>query len=159
MIKVELLNADNLIKRFSNLKQRVQQEAVKSITRLCIEAVAKIKTQKLSGQKLKVKTGRLRRSISYKVEQNGDILTGKIGTAVKYAAVHEYGFNGTVSVRQHYRNIRQAFGRPIQSTNVFVRPFNRKINVPENSFLRSTLNEMQGTITQELQAMVQRVLK
>lgn len=40
---------------------------------------------------LKVRTGLLRRSITTKVKESGDIVEGIIGNNVTYAAIHEFG--------------------------------------------------------------------
>jgi phage gpG-like protein len=97
---------------------------------------------KLSGSVLRVRTGTLRSSINTKIDESATSVTATIGTNVKYAAVHEFGFHGTVTVRAHLRHITQAWGRPIAPTVQHVGAYSRRMNLPERSFLRSTMREM-----------------
>jgi hypothetical protein len=73
----------------------------------------------------------------------GDV-TGKGGRApVKYGRAHEYGFQGTVSVKEHLRTIKQAFGKTLASPKtISVRGHSANVNLPERSFLRSALREL-----------------
>lgn len=50
-----------------------------------------IKKNKLSGQVLKVRSGRLRSSITNRVFLSGKDLAGQVGTNVVYAKIHEIG--------------------------------------------------------------------
>ncbi len=54
-----------------------------------------IRTEKLSGQVLRVRSGRLRSSITHRVAQEGDDTVARVGTNVIYAKIHEYG--GTIT--------------------------------------------------------------
>lgn len=119
---------------------------VRVMERLTIEVQSHVKQDKLSGQVLKNRTGTLRRSINRRVESTPTSVQGIVGTNVKYAKVHEFGFKGTVSVREHLRFITQAWGRPISTTEVTVRAHQRKVVLPVRSFLRSALKDKQGEI-------------
>jgi hypothetical protein len=81
-----------------------------------------------------------------------------VSTPVKYARPHEYGFHGTVDVREHMRTIKQAFGRPIEPGRGHGSAHSMKMNLPERSFLRSALMDMEsaGTIRNEMEAAVSR---
>jgi phage gpG-like protein len=57
-----------------------------------------IKTEKLSGQVLHVRSGRLRSSISHRLEQIGQDLTARVGTNLVYARIHEFG--GTITAKR-----------------------------------------------------------
>lgn len=63
----------------------------------------------LSGPRSKTKldaiSGRLRGSIAYSVQRSGKGIVGRIGSNVKYARFHEFGFNGTVNVKAHTRAV------------------------------------------------------
>ena len=67
---------------------------------------------------------------------------------VKYAAIHEFGYVGVEHVRAHIRRITSAAGKEIVQN---VREFDRQMDMPERSFLRSSLAEMHDMITQGLQ--------
>lgn len=60
--------------------------------------------------KLDVRTTRLRQSIAIDVRSNYRGVVGTIGSNVRYAAFHEFGFRGLQQVRAHSRAISQTFG-------------------------------------------------
>lgn len=106
--------------------------------------------QKLSGPVLKNKTGRLRRSINYRVTSSETAIAGTVGTNVTYARAHELGFDGQVHVREHLRHITQAFGRSIPPRDVTVHAHAMHMHIPEKSFLRSSLQERAPSIRDAL---------
>lgn len=57
-------------------------------------------------QRLDVVTTRLRGSIASSVENKAGGITGRIGSNVKYAVLHEFGFKGIINVRAHTRIAR-----------------------------------------------------
>ncbi|MFX6778543.1 hypothetical protein ABTH52_20150, partial [Acinetobacter baumannii] len=81
---------------------------------------------------------------------------GIVSTNVKYGRIHEYGFSGTVAVRESLRQVNKAFGRPIQTREVAVRAHSRRVNLPARSFLRSALHDLAdaGVIQAEIDAPV-----
>jgi len=116
--------------------------AMQSIVReLGIRLTNKIKANKLTGNPLKVQTGRLRNSIHSDEVFSGNTYTTNVGTNVKYAAIHEYGFSGSQSIKTHSRTITQAFGKPIGSTTFSVSAHIRTVHMPMRSFARSALAE------------------
>lgn len=74
--------------RFPNSLRKQLKETVESLS---IRFNRKVKQDKLSGQVLNVRTGRLRRSMSYNVTEARAKILGSIGTNVKYARRHEFG--------------------------------------------------------------------
>ena len=68
----------------------------------------------------------------------------------KYAAAQEYGFVGEESVSAHSREIREAFGRTIAPKTTLICAFSRTMNLPERSYMRSALDEMQDEIAAAL---------
>lgn len=121
-------------------------EIQKGIGRIALKLLVRVKAQKLSGQALNVRTGRLRRSITQRIEASADEISGIVGTNVDYAAVHEYGFKGAVSVKQHLRLVKEAFGRPLKSPVwSTVSAHSKNVSLPERSFLRSALADLKGS--------------
>lgn len=55
--------------------------------------------------KLDVISGRLRNSVAIDVKASDKGVVGRIGSNVKYAKFHEFGFEGSVNVRSHTRHI------------------------------------------------------
>lgn len=87
------------------------------------------------GGKTLIRTARLLRSISMRVL--GKVLT--VGTNVKYARIHQLGgkINENVTIRQHYRYITKAFGRPVKGRKVLVKQHQRQqdMYIPARPFL------------------------
>ena len=81
----------------------------------------------ITGGQTLVKTARLMRSITMRVL--GRIL--RVGTSVKYAAAHQLGarIRGNFTVKQHYRFIMRAFGKPITGRKVMVRQHTRNVDI------------------------------
>lgn len=111
-------------------------------------ARAALKLQKLaklnlSGVVLNVRTGRLRRSINLRLDGKGTPNpSASVGTNVAYARVHEFGFEGTVNVRESLRMQVKAWGRPIAPIKVAVRAHARSVKLPERSFLKNALDAL-----------------
>jgi phage gpG-like protein len=118
-----------------------------------------IKSGKLSGQVLKVRTGRLRNSIHNVNTENENGFKSIVKTDVKYAAVHEYGFSGSVSVKAHMRTIKQAFGKSIAPTTILIGGHSRSVNMPERSFMRSALNDIKDNLFRDINEAVKRIDK
>ena len=160
MIKGELLGDTALLSRTQRWAPALKGSVSQAIGRLVLMLQRNVKADKLSGQVLRVKTGRLRRSINARTEgMDGTTPTGYVGTNVSYARPHEYGFTGQVNVKAHMRNIKTAFGKPIAPVSVQVGGFSRRVVLPERSFLRTGLAELGPTIATELDNAVKGVLK
>lgn len=158
MITTYVTGQAEVMARLQRISERLMPELRVSLERLTVKLQTIVRADKLSGQVLNVKTGRLRNSIARDVVEEGQRVTGMVSSPVKYARAHEYGFSGTVGVREHMRTIKQAFGRPIEPTEVTVSAHSMKMNLPERSFLRSSLEELEqaGVIRSEMEAAVTR---
>jgi phage gpG-like protein len=130
---------------------------------LVIKLQRNVVRDKLTGQVLKVRTGTLRRSIGVSMnEPGGDKIIGLVSTNLKYAPPHEYGFHGSVNVRAHLREIKQAFGRQLKTpVTVSVGAYSRNVDLPERSFLRSALRDMRasGIIDTDINAALKGALR
>lgn len=153
MIRSYLSGDREIMARLDQLNGRLPGEMRIGMERLTVKLQTRVK-RKLSGDVLNVRTGRLRNGVSRDVQADGLQVTGIVSDPVKYAPPHEYGFRGTVDVREHMRTIRQAFGRPIEEKQITVRQHSMQMNLPERSFLRSALAEMEsaGEIRGEMEA-------
>lgn len=150
MITTEILGRRETTQAFANRVPAITSKVARALERLTIKLLARVK-MKLSDDVLHVKSGRLRRSINYRMEGMGtDEMSGSVGTNVSYARPHELGFNGTVTVRAHMRQIKQAWGKDIAPRPVQVSSFARTMNLPERSFLRSAMREMQGEVVEDI---------
>ncbi len=152
-ITVTVFGDDTFKARLDAMPANVHDSLVRGISKLAIQLQSKVRDDKLSGQVLKNRTGTLRRSIVERVDDGGTIITGIVGadmSVAKYARAQEYGFQGVVQVRAHVRRITQAFGRPITPVETNVSAHSMHMNLPERSYLRSSLHEMEGAITDGL---------
>jgi phage gpG-like protein len=158
-IRVTIVGDIELKARFAALYPKARDAVRNAVSRLTIGLQNKVVSEKLSGQVLKNRTGTLRRSIIERVEESATSITGIVGTNLVYAAAHEYGFQGTVNVREHTRRISQAFGRPIAPVEATVRAHSMRMNLPERSYLRSSLREYQPTIEDGLSSAVKEAVE
>jgi phage gpG-like protein len=143
----EVIGSSQVVERIKSITPNVRTALQEKVQRLTIKLQIKVVRDKLQGQVLNVRTGRLQRSISQAVTSTETSVTGVVSTAVKYAAAHEYGFSGTVNVKEHLRTIKEAFGKSLKEPVTFtVHAHTMKMNLPERSFLRSALADMDSEI-------------
>jgi phage gpG-like protein len=154
MIEIRILGSETTQLALKSFGLGVKERLREAITRSAIELTRYVKERKLSGQVLKNRTGTLRRKINYAIRETVSEISAAVGVKLSYAAVHEYGFDGVVSVKEHLRTIKQAWGRPIAPTEVAVHAHSRHMHLPERSFLRSSLRERGPSIREALSAAV-----
>jgi phage gpG-like protein len=152
VITAYLVGDEQLLERLRALPDAINLGLLRGITRLGIELQSDVQQDKLSGQVLRSRTGSLRSSIDLRVDQSGGAITASVFSNSRYAGVQEYGFAGTVSVRASLRRIREAFGRPIAEKTISVRAHDRRMDLPERSFLRSALEDMTPAIRDGVEA-------
>lgn len=152
MIQGTVVGGEAAVARFDSMPGRLRQELLRGVGRAVLLVQRDVKESKLSGQVLNVRTGRLRRSINTSVTGSTDVVVGTVGTNVSYAHAQEYGFRGVETVREHLRTTKRG-------AMAMVRSFQRNANIPEHSFLRSSLQEMQPQIRQEFQDALSRAMK
>ena len=154
------MKAESFLARLAGTHDRLKQMLRVTVQRLAIEAQGKVKGDKLTGQVLHVRSGTLRRSINQKVIETETGVFGQIGTNVKYAAIHEYGFDGIENVSAHVRRSALQFsakrsqrvGKSAGTINV--RAHTRHMVMPKRSFLVSTLQDMKVEIQTSLRATI-----
>lgn len=120
-----------------------REELIKAMRANAIELQGYVKSKKLSGQVLKNRTGTLRRSINQKVEATSEGVFASVGTNVRYGAVHEFGFKGKVSVKQHLRTIKGGTAHTVSAHT-------RTVALPERSFLRTAIREMREKLMKRI---------
>lgn len=130
MITVAIHGSNQVIaSHIAKTPAAIDAAAQLGLTRGLQAAVATAGTKYLTGprpSKLGVRTGRLRGSLSFEIIGSaspgsaapaGSSVTGRIGTNVKYAAFHEFGFHGVENVKAFTRVTGQfnAKGQPIDT--------------------------------------------
>ncbi len=167
IIAAQIIGAETAVLNIGARKEAVSLALLKEVTRLSFILADKVKTDFLTGQALKVQSGRLRRSIVPKVTDDGGLITGIVGTNVEYARIHELG-GQTAPHRIEPRNkkalawaIKGAAFSPKTKQGMF--QFAKGVNhpgskIPERSFLRAALNAMASDIRQGLEAAIKGAL-
>src|SRR5215831_2854404 len=119
-INIELSpEAKSLQKQLRRFPDEFKQAVKRGLTDAVEEVTTRIKSQRLSGKgpfpveehRLGQVTGLLHGTTDFEpatVISEGDFATisSSLGTEVPYAAIHEYGFSGTETVRAHLRESR-----------------------------------------------------
>lgn len=152
------MRAETLLAHLAGTGAALQSGMRRAVERLSIIVQGGVKEGKLTGQVLHVRTGTLRRSINRKITEDSSGVYATVGTNVVYAAAHEYGFDGEVTVKAHTRRAQQQMAlkgkkRPGKSEGTInVREFTRHMHLPEKSFLRSELRDRTPQIQQDLRS-------
>jgi phage gpG-like protein len=153
LIEGQVTGAEAVTARLARLPSVARQAVVDAMRKMWLQVQTNVVRGKLSGDPLKRVTGNLASSINVggastatEFQEADDQIVGRVGTKVRYGAVHEYG--GEVDVPSHERKITQVFGRPVSARTVVVRAYQARF--PERSFLRSTLREMKDDIEAQI---------
>jgi phage gpG-like protein len=89
-------------------------------------------------KRLTSRSGVLRDSISF--EWHRRPFSIDVGTDKKYGAVHELGYSGPVTIKEHQRRITQAFGKKISPQSITVHAHSRiKVTYPKRPFLEPAI--------------------
>lgn len=87
-----------------------------------------------------------------------DRFTVAVGTSVRYAGVHQFGFTGQQTVPDTVRVVRQAFGKPITPRRVLFKAHRRMMRIPARPFL-VVQEEDRQILVQMLQEHLDRVTR
>jgi phage gpG-like protein len=113
-IAVELKGeAAELLRKLEGFPRNALPAAARAMdlqNQLTIGHIQETKLSQRGPKTLGVVTNRLRSSLrATKTEVLADGLSSTIGTNVRYAGVHEFGFEGPVTVKQHIRQTAERF--------------------------------------------------
>lgn len=154
IINVTITGASQLIGRVKGLPRAIEQALALKVKMLALKLEALVKTGKLNGQVLNRITGALARSIHNDVVQKGAVVVGRVFSSgdVKYAGIHEYGGTinhpgGTAYIMNPKKAQTMMFVSNKNATGGMPRTKPHQINIPERSFLRSSLNQMSQEIS------------
>lgn len=140
-------------------------EALDSVPDAVVRAVGKkmriitvdlqgyVVSQKLQGQVLNHRSGKLSRSIQQAVETEGTKVTGDVFSAgdVKYAGIHEFG--GVIPAHDIEAKNAKALAFMIDGKMVFAKRVHiPDVTMPERSYLRSSLADKKDEIVAGIQA-------
>lgn len=164
------VQAEVLYARLAGMQVKLHQSIVTAVTRLSIKLQANVKG-KLTGEVLHVRSGNLRQSINRVINDTPDSVIATVGTNVPYAHIHEYGYDGPENVRAHtrrsskqmalakFRTLKDGTKVEVKGSyrkagggdgEISVKAFVRQMHMPETSFLRSSLSDMEDEIRSTL---------
>jgi phage gpG-like protein len=152
VITARLVGDDAMLGWLRAIPDAVASGIARAISQLGIDLQRRIQEDELSGQILAARSDSLKSSIDLEIDQSGDEVSATVSSDSVYAHVHEYGFSGTLNVRASLRRITEAFGRPISQKTINVRAYRRRMELPERSFMRSALEDMDPAIRDEVEA-------
>src|SRR5215831_18666964 len=156
MLTFNMVGDQALIAKLNAYSGRAREELKHSVTKLALLLEQKVK-YKLSGSVLNVRTGALRASIFHEITETKTGVFGKVGSSgdVKYAGIHEFGGRTAAHLILPVKaNVLHFF---VGGKEVFARRVNHPgSQMPERSFLRSSLSDMKEQIVREMQDAVRR---
>ena len=158
-LDVRFIGGTSIVANLKNMNDQIVRAGIASIKRSTMKVLARAK-QKVSGEVLKNRTGTLRRAINSRFVEGGDQFAGIVGIKLRYAAAHEFGCHDVVNVPAHLRMMNVAWGRPVKEPRqIMVGTHPMRMNLPERSFLRSSLKDLQSDIVADLRASVTKAVK
>jgi phage gpG-like protein len=169
MLNVTVRGDKELVQRFKGMSTDVHAALLAVVYKDALKLQAHVQLDKLSGQVLKIVSGDLKASITHAVDDNGSSVYGRVFSSgdVKYAAIHEFGgvihhpggtayipglggaFDGTAAFISN-----DAAGSFTWNGGELPRTAAHDINMPERSYIRSSLADMAAQITTDLQKAV-----
>lgn len=156
MITVEVEGVEAAVKRFGKMPEGIRKALLAKVSALTLQLEARVK-RKLSGVVLKVRTGRLRRSIFSKTYMDQSMVVGMVASSgdVRYARIHEYGGKTAPHV------IRAKNGKALAFQMGGKQRFAAYVNhpgsvIPARPYMRPSLAEMKPQINAGLEEAVAR---
>jgi hypothetical protein len=163
VISVSFTGLDSLMVHLQEMPAAIRRNLAAVVTKESLRLETVVKDEKLTGQVLANRTGRLRSSIHSQVEITDTAVTGAVFANMSqaaYARFWEYGFSGTEQVREHLRHMTAAFARPLATPrDVLVKAHTRRVEQPARSYLRSTLEENRDVLVTRIEGAVEQGLK
>ncbi|RBP15873.1 bacteriophage HK97-gp10 putative tail-component [Roseiarcus fermentans] len=151
MFALELDGLDEAAARLDGCPAALRAALAAKAVELAAALADRVRTDKLSGGVLNVRSGALRDSIAAEVSTDGDGVAASVASTgdVKYAAIQEYG--GKTAAHEILPAKAQALAFVVGGALRFARKVEHPGSViPERSYLRATLDEMSGDIVAAL---------
>jgi hypothetical protein len=158
MITAYLVGDAEVLARVRAIPSAVSTGLVQTITKLGLDLQQRVQQKVLSGQSLGSRGGLSTFDVDLKLDESSDRISATISSGSEYTHAHGYGRAGTVDVRASLQRERRSFRRPISAKAINPRANNRKMALPEYSFLRSALEEMGSEIPDEIETAVREAL-
>lgn len=133
MIELSSAGDATVVANLRSVGPRLRNALAQAMNRIGIILAAYIVSEKLQGQALKHRTGKLGRSIRNSVEQSGDTVAALVqggGAFAPYGVIHEDG--GTFQIPDHMSTSKLGKSFLVRA---------HQATFPERSFMRSSLAE------------------
>jgi len=159
MLNIQVTVSEKIAEKFDAMPDLMRKALVRKVYELTLRLESHVKNDKLSGQVLNTKSGRLKRSIQHSVFDGGDKIIGQVFSTndVPYNAIHEYG--GRTPPHDIFPVKAQALAFMYNGKMTFAKVVHHPGSLmPERSYLRSSLQDMKGTIEREITEEVKKAL-
>lgn len=161
MLRVDVVGDQAAAERMETLPAAVRRALHAKIGLLTLKLYRHIVLNKLSGQVLKTVSGRLKRSVQFKMEEDSaSRMVSEVYTdgSAPYDAIHEYG--GKTPPHEIVPVKAQALSFLRDGKRVFYKRVNHPgSRMPERSYMRSSLDDMRSEIEDELVAAFESALR
>jgi phage gpG-like protein len=142
-------NAAQILREVDEFPEQMRGGIARALDRRNQLTVGYIQKEKLTAANppyLNVRTGRLRGSVRASAAVvSGRRIDSSIGTNVRYAGVHEYGFKGTVQIASFER--KASFGR--EGTER-VKAHSRRVDLPARHMFEHGIDENAANYTDDI---------
>lgn len=126
---------DDFQKGMGKTAKELPGRIYKAVVQACSLVETRSKTHHLAGATLKARTHRLQHSVKSIVKRSGTTISGRVGSPVVYAAIHEYG--GIIKPKKAKYLSFQIDGTWIRT---------KKVTMPKREWLSKSLRDVQGRI-------------
>lgn len=142
MIRFEVIGSERIVKMLGEKPAQIKAAAKSALDVWGAELASYIKADKLSGQVLNRRSGRLSASVMPLRQQSSDSVSGgaRGGRGVPYAAIHEYG--GLIPAHEVVARNAQALCFSVDGIKRFAKSVHiPDVQMPERSYMRSSFKE------------------
>ncbi len=155
MIRAYLVGEKEVIAKLDRLYPDVRARLRVTVEKMAVKLAGLVKSNYLSGQSLQNRTGHLRASVNERMQVTDNEVAALVGPNTPYAAYQEFGFSGSVSVKEHLMLMTQAWGRPLAAPRqVTVSAHSRNVNYAGHPYMRPALASMRDEIRAEIERAV-----
>ena len=152
MIEGRLTDPAGLLARLQAMPAILRGEIAGRLTALATALQQHVQRDKLSGQLVAVRSGRLRDSIRVAVTDDGPAIGARIFSDAPQAARLEFGWRGNGTPAAALRSLKQRFVLPLRQGSRPPAGRDRPIDLAPRPFLRSALDDMASEIEAGLAA-------
>jgi len=155
MIGIQITGADRVVRLLGDAPAKINAAAKSSLDAFAAELAGYIKANKLSGDPLNRRSGRLSSSVHPVTSQTSDSVSGGAGggAGVPYARIHEYG--GVIPAHQMVVKNAQALCFTVDGVRRFAKSVQiPDVQMPERSYMRSGFEEQAPSGIEQLRAAV-----